>query len=403
MAFNPLQNFLQGQQFGQGQKVNRLAGEVSDMTAGGAPLKSNPSFQELLAIDPDRANKISSAFANLSKERKQAFYEDMVTAQSMLGSGDVAGTLKFLKEDRGEAIKSFGGDSFTNDNIITDIENMQPEKALDSLNKIIAAGEKMKYLSETKSDSNKVQSSKILDDGTIIQVMSGGGRQVLGSDGQLLKGDSARKAVAASNRATQERKIELKKLDQTIKQELKDSGLLDAQQTAIQANNIKRIGALSNEASTRASQIKKATKFKLALESGEAKSGATRSAASFIPGSFTSQAEFDAEFNSFVEFAARSALKASGELRPTAEDVEGAKSAFFGIGRDEATNIQLLSDFIGTLKDETAELDQLIEASKSGNLSSFTFTSPKKSTPALDPSLTLEELKRRLADLEGKP
>jgi len=157
MAFNPLQNYLQGQQVGTGQKVNRLAGEVTKMSMGGVPLKSNPSFQELLSIDPDRANKISSAFANLSKERKQAFYEDMVTAQSMLGSGDVAGTLKFLKEDRGEAIKSFGGDSFTNDNIITDIENKQPEKALDSLNKIIAAGEKMKYLSETKSkDKNKL-------------------------------------------------------------------------------------------------------------------------------------------------------------------------------------------------------------------------------------------------------
>ena len=35
-----------------------------------------------------------------------------------------------------------------------------------------------------------------------------------------------------------------------------------------------------------------------------------------------------------------------GETRPTNEDVEGAKNALFGVGKDESTNIRLLENYI---------------------------------------------------------
>ena len=50
------------------------------------------------------------------------------------------------------------------------------------------------------------------------------------------------------------------------------------------------------------------------------------------------------------------------------------KQAMFGLGRDEAVNDQLLDDFIKDQLSQTQELDQLIDASKTGNLSNFTFT-----------------------------
>ena len=180
--------------------------------------------------------------------------------------------------------------------------------------------------------------------------------------------------MATSRDQAHKRKIELKRLDQTIKRTEQKEGLLNDQQKAIQRGNIQRLGSLSNTSTGRSSAIKKATKFKMALENGEAFSGAGRRAASFIPGVFTTQGQFDEEFNAFAEVAARQQLKASGETRPTDADVQGMKQAMFGLGRDEFVNVQLLDDFIKDQLAQDNELDQLIGASKSGNLSGFTFT-----------------------------
>lgn len=108
----------------------------------------------------------------------------------------------------------------------------------------------------------------------------------------------------------------------------------------------KRFNELAAATSSRQSSLSKARKFKRKIESGEMKTGSTRSALSYIPGVFTEQAQLDEEFNAFAEVAARQALKASGEIRPTDADVEGMKRAMFGIGRDEASNVTLLNDYI---------------------------------------------------------
>jgi hypothetical protein len=258
----------------------------------------------------------------------------------------------------------------------------------------INAGIQLGYIKSNtpKVSAPSVQSAKILEDGTVIKVMKGGGREVTSAAGEVLIGDAAREAVKESSRQSFERKKELARLAQTIKREQAKEGLLTDQQTAIQRQNIQRLGALSGASSGRNSAVKKATKFKLALESGEAFSGAGRKAASFVPGVFTSQGQFDEEFNAFAEVAARQQLKASGETRPTDADVQGMKQAMFGVGRDESVNIQLLNDFIKDQQFQTKELDQLIDASKSGNLSNFTFTnSAGQQTKPLE-DMTLEEL-----------
>jgi hypothetical protein len=148
--------------------------------------------------------------------------------------------------------------------------------------------------------------------------------------------------------------------------------------------------------------MKKAIKFRDALKSGQAFSGAGRKAAQFIPGVFTSQGQFDEEFNAFSEVAARQQLKASGETRPTDADVQGMKQAMFGVGRDEQVNVQLLNDFIVDQRAQNDELDQLIGASEGGNLSQFTFNpaqpvqQPIQSQPVTNErplsEMTLEEL-----------
>lgn len=372
MAFNPLQNFLQGQQAGQGQQANRLAGSLAGQMGQGQDISKSDEFQKLMGLDQEKGTKILGAFTNLSKERKQAFFDDMVVGQAMLSSGDSEGARDFF-EDRSDAIKGLAGDSFSTDSYINLIDSGNPEGALDSLNQGIAAATKMGYLKGGAANQS-VQSSKILEDGTVIQVMKGGGRQVISPSGEPLRGNAAKMAVRDSNRKVQDRKIELKNLEKTIKSDLAKESILNDQQKAMQRSNISRLGVLSSTSSGRGSAIKKATKFKLALESGEASSGAGRKAATFIPGVFTSQGQFDEEFNAFSEVAARQQLKASGEIRPTDADVQGMKQAMFGLGRDEKVNVQLLSDFIIDQNAQNDELDQLIGASKSGDLSKFTFT-----------------------------
>lgn len=135
--------------------------------------------------------------------------------------------------------------------------------------------------------------------------------------------------------------------------------------------NMNRINELQTGEKQRASTIKKAQRFLKAFKGSQA-SGATRTALSFFPGTFTDQAQFDEAFNAFSEVAAREQLKASGETRPTDADVEGMKRAMFGVGRDEKTNVDLLSGFIEDLGDLDIELDELRDAKSRGGLSEFT-------------------------------
>ena len=96
---------------------------------------------------------------------------------------------------------------------------------------------------------------------------------------------------------------------------------------------------------TRHSNIDKAVRFLTAFESG-AESGTTRTAMRAIPGVWTDQGKFDQELDSFAESAARAALKAQGEIRPTDADVKGMKEAMFGVGKDEQVNKNLLESYL---------------------------------------------------------
>tara|TARA_R110000765_G_scaffold370177_2_gene460411 strand:+ start:6303 stop:7535 length:1233 start_codon:yes stop_codon:yes gene_type:complete len=134
--------------------------------------------------------------------------------------------------------------------------------------------------------------------------------------------------------------------------------------------NISRLKVLKEGEKASQATIRKAKRFKKAFTSGT-ESGATRSAWSIVPGVFTDQAGFDEQFNAFAEVAARQTLKASGETKPTDNDVEGMKRAMFGVGRDEATNIKLLEDYISSQEDVLDELDDLRESKKAGTLKTF--------------------------------
>jgi len=140
----------------------------------------------------------------------------------------------------------------------------------------------------------------------------------------------------------------------------------------------KRLGDLKTGEISREQNLKKAKEFLKAFEGEEktldafglpekADSGADEAAKMMIPGVFSAQGRFNEEFNAFSYTAARAFLKAQGETRPTDADVEGARAALFGVGRDPQTNINLLQDYIdeqekllGLTKNKSTEKDFIV-------------------------------------------
>ena len=99
MAFNPLQSFLSGQQAGQIQQSNRLAGSVAnEMQNPNFNASNSADFRQLQAIDPERASKSMEQFQSLSNDRKKAYFDDMVIGRSLLQANDMTGFGNFLDD-----------------------------------------------------------------------------------------------------------------------------------------------------------------------------------------------------------------------------------------------------------------------------------------------------------------
>ena len=358
---------LQQQSQQQQQGAQAALNDLSSRAMQGDP----EAFQQLMTQSPQDAQKVAQYLQQ--QQQGQNAQDDRFTSKMAQETAGFVEQLHLAPVEQQEAMfnAAVGDDRY-------DIDEEDRAHFMDpNARKALVSQVKGEDYSNTFFGGGEndfdVQSSKILEDGSIVAISNAGVRQVTSPTGEIITGEAAKEAVKNSNKLSHQRKVELKRLDQTIKKSQLDDSLLNDQQKGIQRSNIQRLSTLSNTSSGRESAIKKATKFKGALSSGEALSGAGRKAATYVPGVFTSQGQFDEEFNAFSEVAARQQLKASGETRPTDADVQGMKQAMFGIGRDEKVNVQLLEDFIADQIKQNEELDQLIGAGHSGDLSNFTY------------------------------
>lgn len=150
--------------------------------------------------------------------------------------------------------------------------------------------------------------------------------------------------------------------------------------------NVARLSELQVSSGTRGLSLTKAQGFLKAFQDGKASSGAGRKLLSFSPfGTYTTQGEFDEQFDSFSEIAARAKLKALGEIRPTDADVKGMKESLFGIGKDEDVNVQLLQDFIQEQTALQTEYAGLTSANEAGTISEFQSIAGTMSPREADP------------------
>jgi len=80
----------------------------------------------------------------------------------------------------------------------------------------------------------------------------------------------------------------------------------------------------------------------------------------------TEESTYKQRLDSLAEKAARSQLKANGEVRPTDADVEGMKKAMFNLGNTESANVKKLQDFIKQQEAGLNEYNQMKEVLESG-------------------------------------
>lgn len=128
-----------------------------------------------------------------------------------------------------------------------------------------------------------------------------------------------------------------------------------------------RFDELQGQIPTVMANIEEAKKMKKFVADGELSTGLGEKLfgkAGNIVG--TEESSLKERLDSLAEKAARSQLKANGEVRPTDADVEGMKKAMFNLGDDEATNIKKLGDFIKQQESVINEYGQMKETLESG-------------------------------------
>jgi hypothetical protein len=98
MAFNPLQNFLSGQQAGQMNQAQEISGRLAQSDQP----TLEPEFQRLMSLDPARAKKIMDVSAGGDVMRSNAQLKDAKTLKYLLGVGDFNGANQLLDDRKGQ-------------------------------------------------------------------------------------------------------------------------------------------------------------------------------------------------------------------------------------------------------------------------------------------------------------
>jgi len=128
-----------------------------------------------------------------------------------------------------------------------------------------------------------------------------------------------------------------------------------------------RFDELQGQIPNRMANIEEAKALSKLIENDELDTGPGSKMAGEVGAFFdTEESTYKQRLDSLAEKAARSQLKANGEVRPTDADVEGMKKAMFNLGNTEDANIKKLQDFIKQQEAGLNEYNQMKEVLESG-------------------------------------
>lgn len=155
--FNPILNITQGLQAGQAIRESQRMNQIRDLQnalAGqaGSPgfnIQANLDFQQLSALDPDRAAKMLANFQALGDDRKRAYFQDFKQANNLLKANDFEG-LERLFSDRKGLVQQLGGDTYQVDYFNNLLQSGEFDKLRQGLDLTEQAGIDAGYLEAPK-------------------------------------------------------------------------------------------------------------------------------------------------------------------------------------------------------------------------------------------------------------
>ena len=117
-------------------------------------------------------------FLALDKQRQGALFQDAQAVNTFLKAGQTGKALDTLS-NRAGIIEQIGGDSSDTREIADFIARGDIKGAQSLLDSVETVGIQQGFLKPQFGTNVSVQSAKILDDGTIIEVLKSGGRRVI--------------------------------------------------------------------------------------------------------------------------------------------------------------------------------------------------------------------------------
>jgi hypothetical protein len=174
----------------------------------------------------------------------------------------------------------------------------------------------------------------------------------------------------------QQKMLEEKALDRTAAQKREETKASSKakegkKKTKLEETREKNIGnrfdELQGQIPNRMANIAEAKALSKLIEDDQLDTGPGSKMAGEVGAFFdTEESTYKQRLDSLAEKAARSQLKANGEVRPTDADVEGMKKAMFNLGNTESANVKKLQDFIKQQEAGLNEYNQMKEVLESG-------------------------------------
>lgn len=179
------QGLASGQRFQEDLRQKKIR-NLSGLALSG----DQEALDELEGVDGTVAFEVKNALGARDDAALNGFIKDARIGEKLLASGNIQGFLNF-SDQRIDALTRLGVDSTQTQRIRNMVAQGQIPTALSELTSFTSAIDGAKRLSQ-------VQSSDILPDGAVIQVMRDGTRKVFNPQGQEVSGSDAAKVIRQS-------------------------------------------------------------------------------------------------------------------------------------------------------------------------------------------------------------
>ena len=178
MSFNLLESFNQGLQVGESVLAGEKRAETAKLQQAIAEQSSqpgfnpaqSPEFQKLVSLNPQMGGSALDVFNQLSKSRKQAFFDDARKGIKLLEKNDVKGFAS-LADDRFSTVKRLGGDTKDIESVMQSFNAGDIAGTINQLTQAEQAGIDQGFLSDPDKEKKQGKTAIGRDWGTFQRLI----------------------------------------------------------------------------------------------------------------------------------------------------------------------------------------------------------------------------------------